>query len=134
MKKTMSPYYLEIDKTVSTPYVLIDEANNLMKFDGESFHENTLEFFRDIISWLDQYLSCEHEPLTFECALNYFNSSTSKILFDMLEKMDESVDDSGKVIVNWYVRRGNELMYELHEDLLEDFNNLEVVLIEMEVF
>ena len=129
----MKPYFLEIDKTGFTPYVLVDEANNIMKFDGESFHENTLEFFRDIIDWLDKYLSCEHAPFTFECALNYFNSSTSKILFDMLEKMDESVEDNGKIIVNWYVRKGNELMYELHEDLFEDFDSLDVVLIEVEV-
>ena len=130
----MKPYYFEIDKTGFTPYVLIDEANNLMKFDGESFHENTLDFFRNIIDWLDEYLSREHEPFTFECALNYFNSSTSKILFDMLEKMDESVENSGKIIIKWYVRKGNELMYELHEDLFEDFENLEVVLIEIEAF
>lgn len=130
----MNPFYMKIDKTGSTPYVLIDEANNLMKFDGESFHENTLEFFRDIIDWLDKYLSHKHEPFTFECALNYFNSSTSKILFDMLEKMNDSVESNGEITVNWYVRRGNDLMHELHEDLVEDFNNLKVVLIEMEVF
>lgn len=126
------PHYMEVAKTSCTPYILIDEANNLMKFEGESFHENTLQFFKEIIGWLNDYLSNDHEPFTFECALNYFNSSTSKILFDMMDKMDESINNHGKVTVKWYVHKGNELMYELHEDLVEDFENLEVILIETE--
>lgn len=49
-------FYLEKQSTGSTPYVLIDEENKLMRFEGQSFHEDIIAFFSDVNSWLDAYL------------------------------------------------------------------------------
>ena len=38
-------YFLEKQKTASTPYILIDEAHSYMKFEGKSFPEKAGEFF-----------------------------------------------------------------------------------------
>lgn len=48
-------YFLEKQKTGSTPYILIDEAKQYMNFEGESFHENVIEFYREVAVWLQAF-------------------------------------------------------------------------------
>ena len=52
-----------------------------------------------------------------------------KILFDMLELMDENAVGGKKVIVNWHVNKDDDLLIELCEDMEEDYENLEINMI-----
>jgi len=117
-------YRLEKERTTSTPYILIDEEKSYMKFEGRSFHENVVEFYQDVNSWLDTYLEKDFGCFTFDFEMNYFNSSTSKLLHNMLTKMDERASDERKVIVNWITTDDNDIIIECGEDFQEDFSNL----------
>jgi 2-phospho-L-lactate guanylyltransferase (CobY/MobA/RfbA family) len=81
---------IEKEKTGSTPYVLIDESRRYMRFEGESFHENVLGFYAEIYTWLSSFLKSDFDSFTFDCELKYFNSSTAKMLLNLLLDMDES--------------------------------------------
>jgi len=118
-------YRLEKEKTTSTPYILIDEEKNYMKFEGRSFHENVVDFFGDVNNWLDNYLAKDFGSFTFDFEMNYFNSSTSKLLHNMLTKMDKYVSDKKRVIINWITTEDNDIIIECGEDFQEDFSNLE---------
>jgi hypothetical protein len=122
-------YRLEKEKTTSTPYILIDEEKNYMKFEGRSFHENVVEFYKDVNNWLDAYLEKDFGSFTFDFEMNYFNSSTSKLLHNMLTKMDTRASDKNKVTVNWITTEDNDIIIECGEDFQEDFNNLEFKMI-----
>jgi hypothetical protein len=117
-------YFFEKPQTDSTPYVLIDEKNNLLKLAGESYHENVIEVYKEIYEWLNQYLSSDFQTLTFECAMTYYNSSTAKLLFNILMQMDESAADGRKITVNWIVEEENDILMECGEDYKEDMENL----------
>jgi hypothetical protein len=118
-------YRLEKEKTTSTPYILIDEEKSYMKFEGRSFHENVVEFYKDVNNWLDVYLETDFGAFTFDFEMNYFNSSTSKLLHNMLTKMDTYASDKKKVIVNWITTDDNDIIIECGEDFQADFNKLE---------
>jgi len=118
-------YRLEKERATSTPYILIDEEKSYMKFEGRSFHENVVEFYSGVNTWLDDYLAKDFGVFTFDFEMNYFNSSTSKLLHNMLTKMDNSVTDTKKVIVNWITTEDNDIIIECGEDFKEDFNKLE---------
>lgn len=122
-------YKLEKEKTGSTPYILIDEENGYMRFDGESFHENVIEFYKEVSDWLNQYLKTDFKHFTFDCKLKYFNSSTAKLLLNMLLEMDENVSYENKVIVNWIAEKDNDIMIECGEDFGEELEQLEFNLI-----
>jgi hypothetical protein len=117
-------YRLEKEKTTSTPYILIDEEKSYMRFEGRSFHENVVEFFRDVNDWLDTYLVKDFGTFNFDFEMNYFNSSTSKLLHNMLTKMDKYASDEKKVIVNWITTEDNDIIIECGEDFQEDFTRL----------
>jgi hypothetical protein len=118
-------YRLEKERATSTPYILIDEEKSYMKFEGRSFHENVVEFYSGVNTWLDAYLATDFGVFTFDFEMNYFNSSTSKLLHNMLTKMDNCVADNKKVVVNWITTEDNDIIIECGEDFKEDFNKLE---------
>ena len=122
-------FMLEEKKTTSTPYVLVDEEKKYMKFAGRSFNEDIIEFFVPIISWLDTYLATEFGEFVFDCNMDYFNSSTVKILSMMINKMDKYSIGGNKVVVNWITTRDNDIIIECGEDFEEDIENLEFNLV-----
>jgi len=117
-------FNLEKAKTTSTPYIFIDEEKGCMRMEGRSFHENAIEIFSDISNWLDKYLRTNFGCFIFDCEMNYFNSSTVKILLNMIMKMDKFSSGENKVIVNWITTVDNEIILECGEDFREDVNNL----------
>ena len=116
-------FKLELEKTDLTPYVLIDEENGLMRFEGESYHENIFEFFKQIREWLTGYLKTDFDSFTFDCELKYFNSSSVKVLLGMLLEMDNS-DNCDNITVNWITTKNNRIIIECGEDFEEDVENL----------
>lgn len=115
-------FRLEKEKTGSTPYVLIDEEQHYMYFEGESFSENIIEFFKEISQWLSDYLNSDFKKLTFDCELKYFNSSTAKILLNIILDIDEATSDQ-EVIINWITTADDEINIECGEDFREDIEN-----------
>ncbi len=117
-------FKLEKEKTVSTPYILIDEERGYMTFEGESFPENVIRFYSDITDWIYDYLKSSFQAFTFDCKLVYFNSSTSKFLLNIFTAMDEAAAEGKRVIVNWTCDSHNEIIIECAEAFAEDFPNL----------
>ena len=117
-------FYLEKERTTSTPYLLIDEDKGYLKLEGRSFHENITDFFRDIFDWLDVYLTTDFGAFTFDLEMDYFNSATSKLLHNMLMKMDSFTTDENNIIVNWITTEDNEIIIECGEDLMDEIEEL----------
>ncbi|MDR1813158.1 MAG: DUF1987 domain-containing protein [Candidatus Fibromonas sp.] len=122
-------FHIEKQKTTSTPYVLIDEEKSYMKLEGRCFHEKVAEFFEEANDWLERYLASDFGVFTFDCAIDYFNSSTTKLLLNMLLKMDRHASAEKKIIVNWIASKNNGIIIECGEDFKDDMNNLEFNLV-----
>ena len=121
-------FRLEKNKTEMTPYVLIDEENKYMKFEGESYPGNVIDFYKDISEWLGCFLYSDFTSFTFDCELRYFNSSSVKVLLNMLLDMDNS-KNSRNITVNWITTKNNRIIIECGEDFQEDIKNLSFNLI-----
>ena len=122
-------FHFEKEMTTSTPLVLVDEEKGYMKLEGRCFHENISAFFKEINDWMDEYLTTDFGLFTFDNAINYLNSSTTKLLYNMLLKMDKYATDDNKIVVNWITTEANEIMIECGEDFEEEMENLEFNLI-----
>ena len=124
-RRCMMSYRLEIEKTKSSPYVLIDEEKGYIRLEGECYREDIPIFFLELNQWLDRYLSSDFAMLTFDCALSYFNSSSTKQIFNMLRLMDKKASGK-KVVVNWIVANpNNTVLIECGEDFKSDVTNIE---------
>ena len=122
-------YFLERKETLSTPYVLIDEAKGYMKMAGKSFPEKAMEFYRDINDWLESHLQTEFGKFTFDFAMEYYNSSTYKIIVEAMTKMDKYAGERNKITINWMAPSDDDIAIESGEDLKEDLSNVDFNLI-----
>jgi hypothetical protein len=117
-------FHFEKEKTASTPYILADEEKKYMKVEGRSFHENVVSLFDEINNWLDDFLPSDFGEFTFDCELNYLNSSTVKMFYNLLMKMDKHASKEKKITVNWITTESNDIIIECGEDFKEDVTNI----------
>lgn len=108
---------LLIDNSIKTPSISFGADNGMLEIKGKSIPENSLEFYRPVFDWLDDYSQAPAPSTVLRVALEYFNTSSSKCLLDIFRKL-ESINLSGKssVKVNWVYDSDDEDMMEAGED------------------
>ena len=107
---------LIINDSIKTPSVAFD-ITGILEIKGKSIPENSLEFYRPIFEWLDNYSQTPAPKTELKISLEYFNTSSSKCLLDILRRL-ETINLSGKseVKVSWYYDADDEDMMEAGED------------------
>jgi deoxyribodipyrimidine photolyase len=124
---------LEIPKSKTTPEILFNLSTNELSIKGESFPENTSEFYAPVFEWLEQYLNTLTDQVVIvNIELVYFNSSSSKVLMDLFDMLEDAVQDGKVITVNWRYDEDNEMAAEYGEDFMEDLENLPFHLVEIE--
>lgn len=117
---------LKIDATKFTPEIFFDHGKRLLVIKGESYPENTSEFFNPVFKWLDEFLADESDdPTTVNIELYYFNSSSSKVLMNFFEVLDNAGERGHKIIVNWIYEEEDEDSLEFGEEFAEDMSHIE---------
>ena len=114
-----------------TPLINFDPDEGMLEMRGRSSPENAIQFYQEIIETLDNYVDKGSGGFTASFAFEYFNTSSSKCLFDMFKRMVK-IRDSGKdLIINWFYEEFDEDMMEAGEDY-SDLLDLEFNFIEIE--
>ena len=105
-----------IEAGPKTPHVLLDEAGYI-ELKGKSIPENSVQFYKQIFDWLDNYAANPKESTKVLVQLEYFNTSSSKCILDIFRIM-ESLHNSGrsKVTIAWLYDEEDEDMMETGED------------------
>ena len=117
--------------TYFTPNVAFNASTGICSIAGESYLEDSFEFYDNLIKWFDQYFA-ENNTLSLSIKLTYFNTSSSRALLDMFRSLKEQKDKGKDVTVNWYYPDpdDDEMLIEA-EDFMED-SHLEMNLIPYE--
>lgn len=107
---------LIIEGSPKTPSVKFDVEGTL-EIKGRSIPENSIEFYKPMVDWLDTY-STKSKPVTnVNIQLEYFNTSSSKCILDVFKKL-EGIHKSGssQIVINWHYEEDDEDMLEAGED------------------
>lgn len=105
-----------IEGTPKTPSVRFDALQGIIDIKGRSIPENSIEFYKPLVDWLEQY-SAEPAPKTnVNIHLEYFNTSSSKCILDVFKKLEAIHKAKNDVVVNWYYEEDDEDMLEAGED------------------
>lgn len=89
-------------ETPYIPNVNFDAKTGNCVIEGESFMDNTFEFYNPLIEWIIKYTEEIDMALTLKIRLTYFNTSTSRILLELLEVLRDYEESGGAVEVNWF--------------------------------
>jgi DNA polymerase III delta prime subunit len=107
---------IKIKGSDDTPNVILDKDNNIFEISGRSLPEDVAAFYEPILDWLDEYSEDPLEKTVFNFKLEYFNTASSKLLLDVLLKLEDMYDDGKDILVRWHFPDDDEDMEEAGEE------------------
>jgi hypothetical protein len=116
---------LFIAATATSPEIDFRFDENVLSLRGESYPENAAAFYAPVIERLNGWLkACENVAITVEVTLTYFNSSSTKMLFNVFDALERAASAGNQVQVNWYRDAEDETILEFGEELQTDFTSI----------
>ena len=82
---------LKIEPTHKTPKVYLDPSKNEFELSGRSIPEDSVGFYRHILDWIDEYAKSPIPRTDFKFELEYFNTSSSKNILELLKKLEKYI-------------------------------------------
>jgi hypothetical protein len=113
---------LEIKATNDTPRVILDPDNEIFEISGRSLPEDVVSFYQQVLDWLDRYALHPIARTEFVFKYLYFNTATSKLVQDMLFKLEHLAEGGHEVVVLWYFEQDDEDMYDIGVEFKENVN------------
>jgi hypothetical protein len=107
---------INLEGSPKTPTVSFDEKNGLLELKGRSIPENSIEFYKPLIDWIDKYARDPKPSTTLHVQLEYFNTSSSKCILDLFKKLELVRSSGNEVVVLWHYEQDDEDMLEAGED------------------
>jgi len=84
-----------------TPNVYFSAGTGICEISGESYLEESFEFYDKLIRWVEEYLQT-HDRIIVNFKLTYFNTSSSRAILDLLKVLKRFKDEDKDVTVNWF--------------------------------
>lgn len=103
---------IQLEGTAKTPQVAFNDSPLSMEISGRSIPENSIAFYTPLLEWVDENLKGTGS-LEVSIRLEYFNTSSSKCLMDLLKRIEQSTVNA---TVLWYYEEEDEDMLEAGED------------------
>lgn len=107
---------LRIRATIKTPEVILDAFNNVFEIKGKSITEDAESFYKEILSWLDEYALNPNVETIVKIDLEYFNISSSKRILFIFYKLSDMVLSGHSVRIQWMYNEEDEDIFEVGQD------------------
>jgi len=120
---------LRLEVTKYTPEINLD-TEGVISLVGKSYPENTFEFYEPMMEWIEEYFKTSAKEVTVvNMEIIYFNSSSSKLFFDFFDLLEANAEEH-TIEINWIYDEENESAEEAGEDFIEDFEDLNIKLVQ----
>ena len=110
----MSP--IIISATEDTPGVRLDAGSDVFEVSGRSLPEDVVKFYKPILDWLEEYGQSPNAHTVFNFKLSYFNTASSKIILDILMKLEAIHNAGHSIAIKWNYPSDDEDMMEAGEE------------------
>ena len=107
---------LKIEPTHKTPKIYFDPSENVFEVSGRSIPEDSVGFYTRVLGWIDEYSKGPNAKTHFKFELEYFNTSSSKNILELLKKLEGLHGDGNEVQISWYYDEDDEDMEETGQD------------------
>jgi hypothetical protein len=94
--------------TQSTPYIYFDPATGRLDIAGRSIPENSVAFYRPLFDALDDYGKNPGKGIRATIQLEYYNSSSSVCILNLLKKLEALKDKVSDIMIEWHYEEEDE--------------------------
>lgn len=98
------------------PDVNFNANTGKLSISGASYLEDTSKFYAPILSWLTAFYNSASTPVQLDLNLNYYNTSSSRSILDILMLTKEFEKKGGTVVVNWHHKGDDPEVYDEVQD------------------
>jgi hypothetical protein len=110
---------INITATEDTPKVILDHVNKIFEISGRSLPEDAVYFYQPVTKWLDELEKTPIQNLELSMKLEYFNTASSKLILDILLKLEDIYKDTTPPKIKWYFLSSDADMKEAGEEYSE---------------
>ncbi len=115
------------DKEFTKPDIEFKVDSGICEISGVSIMESPEDFYLPIYDWVNSYI-VENNYLKLILKLSYYNTSSSKMIFDLLLILKQFQENGGELIIEWHFDEWDTDMEEDIEGLMEDTGlNIKIV-------
>jgi len=107
---------ISFEGTPKTPTVNFNADTGIVEIKGRSIPENSIEFYKPLVDWLEEYKENAQPMTKVIIQLEYFNTSSSKCILDVFKKLEAVHKAKNPVEIHWYYEEDDEDMLEAGED------------------
>jgi hypothetical protein len=107
---------LNIEGTKSTPRVEFDQSKGIFQITGKSLPEDVMHFYKPVMDWFQKYLENPNATTVLEIQLEYFNTASSKIVFEIIKLLKVPATNGKDVKVHWRYYEDDEDNLEVGQD------------------
>lgn len=108
---------LHLESSEDTPQVDFDTSTGVFKITGRALPEDAHEFFSPIEKWMAAYIKEPLENTKVEMRIDYFNSASTRYIFNILMSFEDIVDAGKDVEVLWFYKTDDEMIEAKGEEL-----------------
>lgn len=122
MESKVFPVHLQISPTKTSFEVDLDPVKGQLLFRGMSYPENAREFFRPVLKWVRQMTVIAGKPLRVVFQVEYFNTSTLRYLYEILELLNRYRNAGNRLDVEYWHASGSEDLLETWRELMDELD------------
>ncbi len=115
---------IHIEKTQSTPEVILDKKKNIFVIRGDILPEDSYAFFLPIYTWLEDYCKNPNPETTLELNIKIINTSSTRRLVKIFKILDQLAQTGKKVNVVFIFLPDDEIMQYMAFEFSNAFNNI----------
>lgn len=90
------------EPTHSHPGISLDSTTGILELYGRSIPENAIAVYRPVMEWLDNYVTKPCKKTTLNFKIEFFNTSSSKFILQILKKLEELYNQGFEVDIHWF--------------------------------
>jgi hypothetical protein len=107
---------IKIQGSEDTPKIILDATSDILEISGRSLPEDVSSFYEPVLNWLDEYAGQPNKKTVFNFKLTYFNTASSKLLLDILMRLEDLHEKGHEVLIRWHYPEDDEDMAEAGEE------------------
>jgi hypothetical protein len=110
---------INIAATEDTPKIILDHQQGLFEISGRSLPEDVVVFYAPVMQWLDDLVKNPINNMELSIKLEYFNTASSKLILDILLKLEEIFQNGTPLKIKWFYNASDSDMKEAGEEYSE---------------
>ena len=113
---------LIVSESLETPGIDFSFSRGQLSITGKSIPEDSISFYKPLIDALKEYTNNPNPLTEVDFKFEYFNTSSSKCILQILQILQKVKDKDCEVLINWFYDENDEEILESGQDYSQFIN------------